>query len=1551
MKTTKKLLSLLLVVSMLAGMLVMGVSAEGSTQIVSQQLSLGDDLTMRFDVAVDSQYQDSAVISVTVANGTPATYNVAEMTAGDNGYYQVYAELAAAQMTDTIAVNVYSGETVLAEGTYSIRDYCVYLLEGNYTDATKQMVKEVLNYGAAAQTYFLYNTDNLANDQYEIETTAQIPTDIEDMSISGKVSGISCYGMSLVFRNKVAIRYYFTAPNGVEGYTFTANEVQQKVNSKEDNLYYVEVADINPQEMDQIVELAVSDGTDTMTVCYSPLHYMARMSQKDTTSAELKDLLTAMYSYHLEAQEFVGIEKKAQSASIVDYKIVGSWVLDREASPSLAAPKSYDGNLETAWQPQASGNYVGTPGIIYMLDGYYDLTELSLTFMNREYFFDLYTSANGVDYTLLASVNAENYTDYFTNLAATVKTSDAKNVGYIKVIFTASNSTNNNTFVNLKEVQLTGVKLDKTAPAVIPANATIVDYQLAGTWVLDREATPSLAAPKSYDGDLTTSWQPQASGNYAGTPSIIYMLDGQYDLLDLKLHFDKREYFFELYTSADGLDYTLLADVTADNYTDYYADLTACFAGLKVENVGYVKIVFTGSNSTENNTFITLKEVQIAGVKLDKDAPGAIPDVAQIVDHQIVGNWVLDREDAPSFAAPKSYDGDASTGWQPQASSGYSGNSGIIYMLNGYYDISTLKLSFDKREYFFELYTSTDGKTFTQLVAVTAENYADYYTGLTALFTGLTATDVGYVKIVFTGSNSTDNNTFITLKEVQLGGAKLDKDAPTAIPKTIGIADYLIEGTWVLDRENAPSLAAPKSYDGDLTTSWQPQAGGNYAGTPSIIYMLNGYYDLTDLELHFDKREYFFELYTSTDGLSYTQIAAVTADNYTDYYTDLTATFTGLTAKDVGYVKIVFTGSNSENNNTFITLKEVKLAGAELDKDAPVAIPSKAKIVDYEIIGTWVNDRESTPSIGAGKSYDGDLATAWQPQASGNYAGTPGIIYMLNGYYDLSDFSVTFLNREYFFDLYTSVDGINYTLLASVNATNYTEYFTDLTANLTGLNVKSVGYIKVIFTASNSTNNNTFVNVKEVELTGVKLDKAAPTVIPTDAKITNYQITGSWVLDRETTPSLAAPKSYDGDLTTSWQPQASGAYAGNPSIVYMLDGYYDLMDLKLAFDKREYFFELYTSTDGVIYTQVAAVNATNYTDYYTDLTATFAGLEVKEVGYLKIVFTASNSTNNNTFITLKEVQPVGVKLDKDAPTSIPNFASVAGHKVIGAWVRDREDTPSLAPNKSYDGKMTVAWQPQASLDYVGDPGIIYMLDGYYDLSDMVLTFMNREYFFKLYTSTDGLAYSLIADVNIDTYTDYYSGLTASFRNITAKEVAYVKVIFTGSNSGNNNSYVNLYEIQFVGSRLDKDAPTAIPSTVSIASHSVLGTWTNADAGNVALSYDGENSTAWNPEATDYASGEGVVYELNGACTLNQLQLNFGSRKMYMNISVSTDGAEYTSVAQVTAENADTYYDGYVCTISNLSESNVCFIKVEFTGSSDETNYVDLFESVAAGEAA
>ena len=325
MKTAKKFFALLLVISLMASMLAMGVSATGGAQIVSQQLSLGDDLTMRFGVEVDSQYQSDAVISVTVAGKTDS-YNVAEMTAND-GKYVVSVDLAAAQMTDAIEVKVVSGETELDADEYSVRAYCQYLLNGDYTDATKQMVKEVLNYGAKAQVYFNYNANDLANAGYALETTATVPTEGYEMTVDGSVAGINLYGASMLFNSKIAVRYYFSISD-ISGYTFTANGVSYEAVAKQEGLYYVEIGDINPQEYADMINLTVSDGTDSLVVGYCPLSYIIRMNKK-TSSVEMKDLLAAMYSYYLEAISFTGDQGNDDRITlpvhIIDHEVIGTW--------------------------------------------------------------------------------------------------------------------------------------------------------------------------------------------------------------------------------------------------------------------------------------------------------------------------------------------------------------------------------------------------------------------------------------------------------------------------------------------------------------------------------------------------------------------------------------------------------------------------------------------------------------------------------------------------------------------------------------------------------------------------------------------------------------------------------------------------------------------------------------------------------------------------------------------------------------------------------------------------------------------------------------------------------------------------------------------------------------------------------------------------------------------------------------------------------------------------------------------------------------------------
>ena len=304
----KKILALLLMVCLVVGLLPMGALAAqgtGGAEIVAQQLSLGDDLDMRYYVAIDESLTQSAVMNITAGNAPATSYEISKMTPNADGNYVFTVALAAAQMTDDIKLSLVDGENELLSKTYSVYGYAKVLLEGNYDDETKAMVKEMLNYGAKAQAYFNYNyPDKPANAGYEIEPAAAVPGEELTVDVNGSVSGIRFYGASLVYSSQVAVRFYFTA-DSVEGISFKVDDIAYDEVSK-NGMFYVEIPGINPQDYENVVNLVVSNGTDDMTVGYSPLHYIIRMYNKASASAELKNLLHAMYGYYTVASAYVG---------------------------------------------------------------------------------------------------------------------------------------------------------------------------------------------------------------------------------------------------------------------------------------------------------------------------------------------------------------------------------------------------------------------------------------------------------------------------------------------------------------------------------------------------------------------------------------------------------------------------------------------------------------------------------------------------------------------------------------------------------------------------------------------------------------------------------------------------------------------------------------------------------------------------------------------------------------------------------------------------------------------------------------------------------------------------------------------------------------------------------------------------------------------------------------------------------------------------------------------------------------------------------------------
>lgn len=198
------------------------------------------------------------------------------------------------------------GGTPILRSEYSVRDYAEYILNNNYTAETKNLVRQMLNYGAKTQLYFGHRTHKLANADYETESTATIEQTAPEVGVHGAVGGISFYGCTIVFESKLATRYYFRAPNGIEGYSFyiAGKEVTPVA---ENGMFYVEESDITPDRMDTLTTVTVTKGTRELSVQYCPMYYITRMYNRPASSQSLKNMLLAAAGYFEAAKIFTGV--------------------------------------------------------------------------------------------------------------------------------------------------------------------------------------------------------------------------------------------------------------------------------------------------------------------------------------------------------------------------------------------------------------------------------------------------------------------------------------------------------------------------------------------------------------------------------------------------------------------------------------------------------------------------------------------------------------------------------------------------------------------------------------------------------------------------------------------------------------------------------------------------------------------------------------------------------------------------------------------------------------------------------------------------------------------------------------------------------------------------------------------------------------------------------------------------------------------------------------------------------------------------------------------
>ena len=294
-KSILRIVSLALVLLMSVGMLGVGVFAEPASPLKGTSVTLGSELVVNFYAEVTDT--EGAAMTFCVGEDTK-TVPVTQARYVEGNLYVFPCTIAPAQMTDTIEATLSDSGNTYQTST-SVRAYAEKLFASKQWDklAANDMMVATLNYGAAAQNYFGYNTENLANAGYEKADTAEIPEADSSSRASGSVSGISYYGASLVFVDRIAVRFYFKVSGDIADYNFSIGEAPVA----KGDLYYVEVPDINPQDYDKDITLTVND---KLTVTYSPMQYISRMYGK-TESAELKALVSELYQYYLTAVDYL----------------------------------------------------------------------------------------------------------------------------------------------------------------------------------------------------------------------------------------------------------------------------------------------------------------------------------------------------------------------------------------------------------------------------------------------------------------------------------------------------------------------------------------------------------------------------------------------------------------------------------------------------------------------------------------------------------------------------------------------------------------------------------------------------------------------------------------------------------------------------------------------------------------------------------------------------------------------------------------------------------------------------------------------------------------------------------------------------------------------------------------------------------------------------------------------------------------------------------------------------------------------------------------------
>ena len=250
----------------------------------------------------------TAYMQFTMADGEiveiPVSEGVQNVRSGET-YYVFSCAVDAKEMTDDVICQFFYDGGSTSAYTYSVQTYAKRMLAKSSNENMKALAKAMLNYGAASQLHFGYNTDNLANAELEAPDYSGVTID-GFKTVAGQGTELAkLYSASLILKSETTLRFFFQVDSSVENFAVTFNGEALTIKQR-DGLYYADVVGIAAKDLDEDVTVTISDGTSTADISFNPMAYCQSV-QNDTTGTfdqEMKDVVAALYLYNQAANVY-----------------------------------------------------------------------------------------------------------------------------------------------------------------------------------------------------------------------------------------------------------------------------------------------------------------------------------------------------------------------------------------------------------------------------------------------------------------------------------------------------------------------------------------------------------------------------------------------------------------------------------------------------------------------------------------------------------------------------------------------------------------------------------------------------------------------------------------------------------------------------------------------------------------------------------------------------------------------------------------------------------------------------------------------------------------------------------------------------------------------------------------------------------------------------------------------------------------------------------------------------------------------------------------------